>query len=95
MSDVKSITSTIATGAVVAAFCLLSGTAAASDKTCSERMPEIKTKIDEMPDGKDKVVAEKQFGKVQQFFASGRERNCLLYLEAIRSNIDSGSFVGE
>lgn len=61
-------------------------------KTCTERMPEVRAMVDEMTDATDKAFAEKQFKKIQQLFASGRERNCILYLEALRANIETGDF---
>jgi len=66
--------------------------AAQSEKTCTERMPEVKAMVDEMTDAENKAFAEKQLKKIQQLFASGRERNCILYLEALRANIESGDF---
>ena len=82
----------------ISTFCLVSFVAfavpalAQSEKTCTERMPEVKEMVDEMTDATDKAFAEKQFKKIQQLFASGRERNCILYLEALRANIGSGEF---
>ena len=63
-----------------------------SEKTCTERMPDVRAMVDEMSNETDKAFAEQQFKKIQQLFASGRERNCILYLEALRQNIESGDF---
>lgn len=66
--------------------------AAQTEKTCTERMPDVRAMVDEISDEADKAVAEKQYKKIQQFFASGRERNCILYLEALRASIEAGDF---
>lgn len=82
----------------IATFCLVTFLAfggpavAESEKTCTERMPEVKAMVDDITDEADKAFAEKQLTKIQQLFASGRERNCILYLEALRANIESGDF---
>ncbi|AEI95295.1 hypothetical protein [Roseobacter litoralis] len=88
----KFSTPAIALFGLVSVMAFADPAAANSEKTCTERMPEVRAMVDEMTDATDKAFAEKQFKKIQQLFASGRERNCILYLEALRANIESGDF---